>query len=140
MRPGLGVRFLMTVRSVHWHEGMFLRPHHFQTAQRHSLHFINRNEKWDVHYNWGLRSVELDLDALANSRLVVRSLQARMHDGTLLSIPEDGSLPVLELRNAFEQGNNVAVLLAVPTVNLGKANVSDNGRADAARYLLDTQQ
>src|SRR5206468_4787496 len=57
-----------------------------------------------------------------------------------VSIPEDGSLPVLELRNAFEQGNNVAVLLAVPTVNLGKANVSDNGRADAVRYLLDTQQ
>ena len=28
----------------------------------------------------------------------------------------------------------------VPTVNLGKANVSDNGRADAARYVLDTQQ
>lgn len=130
----------MTVRGVHWHEGMFLRPHHFQAAERHSHQFINRNEKWDVHYNWGLRSVDIDLDALANSRLVVRTLQARMHDGTLVSIPEDGSLPVLELKSALEQGNNVNVLLAVPTVNLGKANVAENGRADAARYVLDTQQ
>ena len=24
----------MTARAVHWHEGMFLRPHHFQAAER----------------------------------------------------------------------------------------------------------
>lgn len=130
----------MTVRNVHWHEGMFLRPHHFQAAQRYSLHFIDQNEKWDVHYNWGLRSIDIDIDAMANSRFVVRSLQARLHDGTLVAIPEDGSLPVLELKSAFEKGNNVNIVLAVPTVNLGKANVADNGRADSVRYLLDTQQ
>ena len=25
----------MTTRAVHWHEGMFLRPHHFNAAQQH---------------------------------------------------------------------------------------------------------
>src|SRR5947209_273626 len=102
----------MTVRSVHWHEGMFLRPHHFQAAQRHALHLNSRSEKWDLNYNWGLRAVTLDVDALANSRFVVRSLQARLPDGTLVAIPEDGVLPVLDLKNVFEQANNVTILLA----------------------------
>ncbi len=129
----------MSLRAVHWHEGMFLRPHHFQTAQRYWFHLANQSEKWDVHYNWGLRSIELDLDALANQRLVVRSLKARLRDGTLVSIPEDGVLPALELQGAFAGENSLTVFLAVPVLNLGKANVSANGVAEGARYLLDTQ-
>ena len=50
----------MAVRSVHWHEGMFLRPHHFQAAGRHAQHLDRRAGAWDVHHNWGLREVTLD--------------------------------------------------------------------------------
>jgi type VI secretion system protein ImpJ len=113
---------------------MFLRPHHFQAAQRHQQHFISRGEKWDLHYNWGLRQVDLDLDALANYRLVVRSLRARFCDGTLVAIPEDNVLPALDLKPAFEQSSNVTVYLAVPLLQLGRANVADN-----ARYKIDSQ-
>src|SRR5436853_433706 len=101
----------MTTRAVHWHEGMFLRPQHFQTAQRHWLHLANRSEKWDLQYNWGLRAIDLDLDALSNYRFVVRSLEARLRDGTLVAVPEDGILPAIDLRGAFETGNRVMVYL-----------------------------
>src|SRR5262245_22386414 len=80
----------MTARLVHWHEGMFLRPHHLQAAQRYWAHQGMLGEKWDLHYNWGLRAIDLDLDALSNYRCVVRQLRARLRDGTLVSIPEDG--------------------------------------------------
>jgi type VI secretion system protein ImpJ len=120
---------------------MFLRPHHFQTAQRYAAHIGGRNEKWDLHYNWGIRSIDLDRDALANYRLVIRSLQARLRDGTAVSIPEDGVLPALDLKPGFEAGNNsIVVNLGVPMASLGKVNVGDNGKGDGVRYLLDTQQ
>lgn len=130
----------MTVRAVHWHEGMFLRPHHFQAAGRHALHLGELSEKWDLHYDWGLRAVDIDADALGNYRLVVRSLKARLRDGTLVSIPEDGVLSAIELKNAFDQASAVTVFLAVPVLNLGKANASADGSTDGARFLLDTQQ
>src|SRR5205085_4679055 len=57
---------IMTVRPVNWHEGMFLRPHHFQVAERYRAHQSNLSEKWDLHYNWGVRDIELNLDGLAN--------------------------------------------------------------------------
>jgi type VI secretion system protein ImpJ len=128
----------MTTRAVHWHEGMFLRPQHFQTAQRHGGHVATRGDKWNLHYNWGLRSVALDLDALANYRVVVRSLEARLRDGTLLAIPEDGLLSAVELKSAFEQASSVTIFLAVPVLHLGRANVAGNG--EDARYVLDTQE
>src|SRR5947209_15894977 len=131
---------LMASRAVHWHEGMFLRPHHFQAAQRHSSHLTHTSAKWDLHYNWGLRSVELDQEALANHRLVIRSLQARLRDGTLVSVPEDGTLPALDLRPGLETGNAFTVLLAVPVLSVGRANVSRTTDGKSGRYLLDMQE
>lgn len=130
----------MTTRAVHWHEGMFLRPQHFQTAQRFALHLGDRAEKWDVHYNWGLRSIDLDEEALSNYRFVARALRARLRDGTLVAIPEDGLLPAADLKAAFERANQVTVYLALPLLHLGRANVCLNGPADGGRYLVDTQE
>src|SRR5579871_5510148 len=120
----------MAVRAVHWHEGMFLRPHHFQTAQRHGAHLANLSDKWNLHYDWGLRSVEIDLDALSNFRLVVRTLQCRLRDGTLVNVPDDGILDAIDLKPAFEEQRSLTVYLGVPTASLGKANVAENGTAD----------
>src|SRR5262249_13098405 len=133
--PAAGAHRLMTVRPIHWHEGMFLRPHHLQAAQRYGAHLDNTSEKWDHHYNWGLRSIDLDLDALANHRLVVRSLRARLRDGTLVATPEDGALPALDLKPAFERANTLTVFLAVPVLQVGRSNVSGDGRSDGTRYL-----
>jgi type VI secretion system protein ImpJ len=117
---------------------MFLRPQHLQTAHRHGLHLAHLNGKWDHHYNWGLRSIAIDPDALANYRLVVRSLQARLRDGTLVAVPEDGTLPALDLKPAFAADNTLTVHLAVPVLKMGRANVT-GGSPDASRYVLETQ-
>ncbi|MBL8798693.1 MAG: type VI secretion system baseplate subunit TssK [Planctomycetia bacterium] len=130
----------MTSRAVHWHEGMFLRPHHFQAMHRYQIQQMHWNQQWTQHYNWGLRSIDIDRDALSNFRFVVGGLRARLRDGTVISIPEDGVLPPLDLKPAFEKSNNVTIYLAVPVLNLGKANAADNGQADGARYKLDTQE
>jgi type VI secretion system protein ImpJ len=129
----------MNAQAVHWHEGMFLQPHHFQAAQRHGAHQAHRDEKWDHHYGWGLRAVEIDPDALLNNRFVVRSLKARLRDGTLVSIPEDGTLPPLDLKEALGRDHAVTLYLAVPTLNLGRANVAAAGNGEPGRFALDTQ-
>ena len=76
---------------------MFLWPQHLQAATRHAWQLGSLGDKWDLHYNWGLRSIELDAAALANHRLVIGALKARLRDGTLVSIPEDGSLATVRL-------------------------------------------
>jgi type VI secretion system protein ImpJ len=129
----------MAVQPVHWHEGMFLRPHHFQAAQRHTQYLTHLGEKWDHYYNWGLCSADIDLDALANHRLVIHALKARLRDGSLVSIPEEGTLPMVDLKAAFEGKTNPTVYLAVPVANLKKANVSTNGPVNGARFRLDVQ-
>jgi type VI secretion system protein ImpJ len=112
---------------------MFLRPHHLQASQRHAWRLGSLGDKWDLHYNWGLRSIDLDTQALANHRLVITSLQARLRDGTLVSIPEDGSLSAIDLKAAFEQNQTLDVYLGVPVFQPKRANVGTDG----ARYAAE---
>src|SRR5262249_18282374 len=108
-----------------------------QAAERHQAYVTQLGSKWDLHHNWGLRSVELREDALANHRLVVRRLEARLKDGTLVVVrPDDGALPALDLKAALDRGPSLTVCLAIPALRLGRANVCEEDGEDG-RYLID---
>ena len=89
-----------------------------------------RGDKFDLHHNWGLRSIDINEDALASFRFELRSLRGRLHDGTLVDLAEDANKLFLDLKAAILERNegNVTVYLAVPVLNLGRANVSHNGK------------
>ncbi|OWK37916.1 type VI secretion system baseplate subunit TssK [Fimbriiglobus ruber] len=120
----------MRTLPVYWHEGMFLRPHHFQAADRYWADQVAQSGRWDVPYNWGVRRIAIDTAALTNYRFVVTSLQARMRDGTVVRVPQDASLRPLEekdLKKAFDTQDRVEVVLAVPTLDVGRPNVVGAG-------------
>jgi type VI secretion system protein ImpJ len=126
--------------EVHWHEGMFLRQHHFLTEHRQLVQLMQLDEKWTVHHNWGLRSIQLNTDALKNYRFSVGALKARLRDGTLIEVPEDGPLPDLVLKPALESNAKVTVSLGVPLLKSSHPNIAVDGPSDSARYYLINQQ
>lgn len=127
----------MSGQAIHWYEGMFLRPQHFQATQRHLLEVAGRGDKWDLHYNWGLRAIELDL---GQHRLAIRRLKARLPGGTLVAVPEDGCLPEVDLKTALRRQPSVTAYLAVPRLQSSRANINPANSPNGARYLVDTQQ
>lgn len=112
----------MSDRPVHWHEGMFLRPHHFQAADRHLRSLVSTQVRFEQHHFWGVRQLKLDADALGAFRLVVRRLEARFRDGTPIVLPEDGGEPELDLKAAFQGRARVDVVLAIPQWRTGQPN------------------
>lgn len=129
----------MSNRQVHWYEGMFLNPHHFQAADRHAQAAWRTSEDWFHLFNWGLRSIDLDRDAIPNYAFALRSCEARFKDGTKLSIPEDAIADPIELREALSgPEGEVTVFLAVPTLQKGRANVEERPTADGPRYSVET--
>lgn len=138
----------MSVPAVHWHEGMFLRPHHFQASDRHWADQVRANSRLDVHHNWGLRAVEIDPAALKNYQFQVHRLEARLRDGTVVTADrERDRLPVLPLADAFKRlpaNGLLDVLLAVPVVQLGQENaLAGAAAADPdrrVRYQVDAPQ
>jgi type VI secretion system protein ImpJ len=138
---------------VHWYEGLFLRPQHFQAAERYWTELVQTSEQWDHPYNYGLTMLEYSKEALANHQFQIHSLKARMPDGTLVSL-ESGNEPdrldlkptlvamnqgKVDLTEAFGRESTIKVYLAVPKLQLGRANVGYPGQADHARYLETDQ-
>jgi type VI secretion system protein ImpJ len=130
----------MISQPVHWHEGMFLRPQHFQASQRHVLDTVRQHIQWDQHYCWGLRRFRLDADALANNRFVVPELAARLRDGTLIDFPRDGSLPEKDIRSILRDRPSATMYIAVPRVEMHRASVSDNASVNGTRYRIENLQ
>lgn len=132
---------------IHWSEGMFLRPHHLQAADRYWCELIQTSEQWDHAYSYGLRQLEYSKEALLNSQFQINSCQARLADGTLVSLgpfQEPDRLDVKQalddvdalrqqsvaLEEAFQANARVRVFLAVPKLKLGGTNVASAGESD----------
>jgi type VI secretion system protein ImpJ len=116
---------------------MFLRPHHFQAAERYLADQLRRSGRFDVHYNWGLRAIDIDTEALRNYRFEVRRLEARLRDGTLVVCANDTDpLAGLDLRPVMTDlpaGGTADVLVGAPVLQLGRANAD----GPAARFRID---
>jgi type VI secretion system protein ImpJ len=119
---------------------MFLRQHHFLTEHRQLVKLMQLDEKWTNHHNWGLRSIQLNTEALGNFRFSVSELKARLRDGTLIEVPEDGPLPELDLKPAMESQRKVTILLGIPLLKSSHPNIAADGPSDNHRYYLITRQ
>jgi type VI secretion system protein ImpJ len=113
---------------------MFLRPQQLQAGQRFAAAAARDGDKVDHYYNWGLRSVDLNREALASYRLEVRALQARFRDGTVVSIPDDLTLSPVDLRAALERQQAVTAYLAIPIFHSGRPNVGSPANGETSRY------
>ena len=85
---------------VHWYEGLFLRPQHFQAAERYWTEALQTSEHYDHPYRYGLRRFEFSEEAIGNYQFQVLACEARMRDGTLLSLDAGQQLDRLDLRAA----------------------------------------
>ncbi len=128
----------MQNEPVAWLEGMFLRPHHLQAAERSIAEDTKTHVKLDHGYSYGLRRISFSREAIANGQFELSECQARLRDGTVVSLEvgqepdrvdlNHRSIPVKDLSSAFEDQESIDVYLAVPKLRLGRANtLADRG-------------
>ena len=134
---------------VHWFEGMFLRPQHFQAAERYWTEVLQTSEQWDHPYNYGLRSIALSSEAIANFQIDLTACKARLKDGTLVVL-EAGQQPdrvnlkegvsglsdaLASLEEAFQTETVIRVYLGVPKLKIGRPNVGNTEGGGQHRYV-----
>lgn len=139
---------------VHWSEGLFLRPHIFQAADRFWAEQMSVSEQWDHQYGYGIRAIEYSREALENHQFQINVLRARMPDGTLVSL-ETGQEPdrvdlkehfaqldeaFVDLQEAFSQEKVVRIYLAVPKLQMGSQNVARPENGVPVRWMEMEQE
>ena len=119
---------------IHWYEGMFLRPQHFQAADRHWVELIGQSSLLDLPYNYGFATLAISQDAIGRGEFGIQRAAFRMRDGTVWFL-DDGQCPNrVSLKTALERQDSVIVLLAIPTFQSFRENVSTSSSTEATRY------
>ena len=124
---------------VHWYQGLFIRPHHLQAADRHWSDQSHISQQWDQPYGYGVHRLLYNNDALTTGIFRVEQLDARLRDGTLIRLRPGQELevdlqPALEQYSQSDSATGIKVYVAVPKLNLGGENVELKGPNTTRRY------
>jgi type VI secretion system ImpJ/VasE family protein len=122
---------------LHWNDGQFLQPHHFQYQQRIASEYVRLNRSLFLPYSYGLLDFELDLEALKGGRVAVKRFSAVMGDGLELSMPGNCILKPLDLSESLK-GNptGFTVYLAVSHWSEFEANLADEDMSQGKKRYL----
>jgi type VI secretion system ImpJ/VasE family protein len=123
--------------NVHWHEGLFLQPHHLQIMQRRLQTEIRASRSLLAANCFGVVEGRLSYDDLADGRIRFERLQVIMPSGQEIRFPDEASLPSLDVRTAMARGaGQMEVSLAVPLWAKNRANSFRFGEPPDPRIKL----
>lgn len=126
---------------VVWTKGMFLNPQHFQAqdqAFEDALHFRVAAS----HYaNWGVRSLDIDSEALASGTFRLNEASGIMPDGLVFRMPQVDALPPSrEIEGFFPAtATQASVYLAIPETRANGSNVAIDASGRTRAELADTR-
>lgn len=117
--------------TVHWHEGLFLQPHHLQTMQRALSQQIAAERRLAWAYPYGLIEARISTESLGNLLVEFDQLHAVMPSGVEVSMPGNAVVPVLSIKERYKSSTDpITVSLGVPRWDAHRANTIDHGNDD----------
>ncbi len=139
----------MQNRQLHWGEGLFLRPQHFQSADRFWQELIGVSSSFDSAFNWGLYRCQVNEDALDNQIIDLVRFQARTKQGTILSF-DSSIIDKVDLNQKSEtdprfdeflrKNSGIKVFLGIPHLKMSRRNVALNGNDLQSRFIALPKQ
>jgi len=126
------------MKPIHWHEGLFLHPHHLQQMQRGLLEVHGRERRLACAYPYGVVEAKLSDGALKDYWVRYDRLRVVMpYSGLEVRFPENTDLAPRNIRTAFASGaKRLSVYLALPLWSPNDANtLSEAGDASTEKRL-----
>ncbi|MCH2089634.1 type VI secretion system baseplate subunit TssK [Pseudoalteromonas sp.] len=119
---------------VAWTEGMFLRPQHFQQADKHVSSVIRRVIEGTVPDSWGVIELEINSELLVTGQFAIDKLSAISADLCPIQMPGDEYLPepLIVAKSAYDE----IVCLAIPALKGSGINLSSKDDELVTRYRV----
>ncbi|MCC6130928.1 MAG: type VI secretion system baseplate subunit TssK [Acidobacteria bacterium] len=128
--------------QVFWGEGMFLRPHHLQSAERFREESLAREIQRIQPFSYGLASLDIASDQLENFIFEIRDVSVKLRDGTPLSMDSTLRIFPRSFKKEIDQaGGRMRVFVGVPVMRETAPNVFAPGEGPGGqdrRYVVES--
>jgi len=109
--------------EIHWYEGVFLRPHHLQSAQRHVETLLRAGFEAVRPFGWGFVELEVAPEPLENFTLRVDRCEVRLKDGVWVRVPDNTEVEPLNFEAALsDHAGAVDIYFGLPYLQEVRAN------------------
>ncbi|MHB1045259.1 MAG: type VI secretion system baseplate subunit TssK [Thermoanaerobaculia bacterium] len=130
--------------QVLWAEGMFLRPHHLQTAERYREEALQREIQRIQPFFFGLQSLDVAPDQLENFVFEIRDVSLKLKDGTALSSDSTLRISPRSFKNELDKASGrMRVFVGVPVMRETAPNTFAPGEGPAGvdrRYVAENAE
>ncbi len=130
--------------QVLWAEGMFLRPHHLQAAERYREEALQREIQRVQPFFYGLQSLDVAPDQLENFVFEIRDVSLKLKDGTALSSDSTLRLSPRSFKNELDKASGrMRVFVGVPVMRETAPNTFAPGEGPAGvdrRYIAENTE
>lgn len=124
-------------RPVYWHEGLFLKPQHFQQQDLFHQTLVRELLSAACPYSWGVVALSISEPALANQVFEVAKAEVIFPDGALVRLPGNGRLGARSFEAQWDpSGASLAVYLGLKKLSSGGGNLWDGKSAEGGRYWV----
>lgn len=124
-------------KHIHWHEGQFLQPQHFQLLQRETALGLAQERHFAVSHPYGVLSVSLAVDDLDDFQIRFTRLQAIMPSGVVVDFPDTATLPAINFRQVFQaHSEGFTAYLALPVWTAKRGNLLENPKEVSQRIKV----
>ena len=120
---------------VVWAEGLFLRPQHFQQAERYFERLMNQRLESLAPYAAGFTKLQIDQELLKIGKVGLVAAEGVFPDGTPFNIPFEADIP-----EPFDVPGDVKDRLVLVTLPLRRAGMAElaferSGDSSLVRYV-----
>lgn len=130
--------------QVLWAEGMFLRPHHLQTAERYREEALQQEIQRIQPFYYGLQSLDVAPDQLENFVFEIRDVSLKLKDGTALSSDSTLRLSPRSFKNELDKASGrMRVFVGVPVMRETAPNTFAPGEGPSGvdrRYVAENAE
>lgn len=123
---------------VAWREGQFLRPQHFQQADRSIDSRLKARADLLRPYPWGLSEIVIDEDMATLGKFTVIRARGVMPDGTAFAIPDE--LPPPPPLDLPEDTRDAIIYLTLPAAQVGAQEFKEAESAGAETRFIVAEQ
>lgn len=125
----------MRTNKVVWSEGLFLRPQLFQQQERYLEYFVHKRTATLNTFFWGFSQYDIDKEALAYGKLVLRSGGGVLPDGTPFDIPEHAEIPDPLTISPEHLGKMIYLAVPLRLENSDETIFDKHNQSSLARFL-----
>ena len=111
-------------RPIYWHEGMLLRPQHFQQQDRYHESLLHHLLVQANPYYWGISELRVNPDSLHNMLFEIEGCSLVLNNGSVVLYPGNAEVEHRSFEKALPAGGqSLSVYLGVMQLKPGENNV-----------------